>query len=129
MMNLRASRLLGSGRMALGKLIAKEPTNMRVNNRTVYKMTFEFVDGNGRTCTMRTRTSEPEKLEDDAEERILYDPERPECAVTLDTLPGGAEVDESGNLRVSNLRQALAYLLLPAALIGVNVILAWVYLR
>jgi hypothetical protein len=110
---LRAVRLLQSGQMAYGKLIRQEPTNTRINNRTVYKFTFEFKADNGQTYQATASTHETHLLQDDAEERLFYDPYRPEQATLVDSLPGRPQVDSDGNIAPVSFLSAIPYLILP----------------
>ncbi|MCC6575342.1 MAG: DUF3592 domain-containing protein [Planctomycetes bacterium] len=89
--------LIRSGKIANGKLLNTEPTNTKINGRTVMKLTFGFTADDGKTYTFTQRTHRPEKLQDDAEERILYNPETPERAFAVDALPSGIVIDEKGD--------------------------------
>lgn len=110
---LRRIRLLHGGRLTLGTLVSKEPTRTRVNGRTVMRLRFSMVTDRGGPQEIVVRTSRPERLEDDARERILYDPERPERAVPWDELPGRLALDGTGNLVAPGATGTLAVLLLP----------------
>jgi len=111
---LRAGALLADGQMGLGTLKSKKPTATRVNRRTVYKLTFEFQAGDGRTYEAVARSHTPEALEDDAQERLLYDPYAPARAVMFDSLPGKPVIADSGRIsEVEPMRMAWT-LLLPA---------------
>lgn len=121
----RAARLLASGKLAQGKLVEKSATNTQINHRTVYKMTFEFTTENGMTARTSTKTHRTELLEDDERENLIYDPDNPENAVTLDTLPAAVLTDEAGELRTGNPFPVLLALLVPGAtLLGHG---AWIY--
>ncbi len=109
---VRACRLLRYGRVARAKIILREQTRMHVNEKPVVKFTFEFSirasnklfgyrespEGELRTVRFVHRTHETLPLEDDAEEPILYDPERPESAYPMDGLPSRIVVDDDGRL-------------------------------
>lgn len=110
---IKANRLLAHGNLARGVLRDKQPTNVTVNNRRVYRLTFAFTAEDGRTFEAVARTSETERLEDDPEERILYDPWNPRYAAMLDNLPGGPEIDEAGCFQPKNAARNLAVLILP----------------
>ncbi|HLG03469.1 MAG TPA: DUF3592 domain-containing protein [Bacteroidia bacterium] len=79
-------RLLQNGWLVFGKITGKERTNMKINNNRVYKFSFQF-EANGATYTGITKTHKPGLLEDEAKERIIYDPNRPEKAMMVDALP------------------------------------------
>ncbi|MGD8453005.1 MAG: DUF3592 domain-containing protein [Phycisphaerae bacterium] len=114
---VRGGYLLRNGRLAHGRLLDKKTTNTRINNRMVYKLTFAFEADDGVTYEAIARSHEPEKLEDEADELLLYDPLRPEKAVLLDNLPGQPRFDEFGQIRTGSVRAALRVLILPAVTI------------
>jgi len=94
---LRAAHLLAHGKLAFGTLASKEPTNTRVNNQTVYKLTFDFSTDDGRRAQAVARSHQPQQLEDDARESIFYNPDTPAKAVLFDSLPGSPRITSSGN--------------------------------
>ena len=109
----RGLALLRRGRLALGDLVRTEATNVEINRRPVMALTFAFEAGvDGRRYEVTTRTHEPEALQDEARERILYDPLRPERAVVLDDLPGSGRVTEAGEVTHFDAR-GLRRLILP----------------
>lgn len=55
---IKRNRLLRDGMFAQGTLVSKEPTNMTVNNRRVWALTFEFTDRNGMRREATARTSD-----------------------------------------------------------------------
>jgi len=109
----KAIRLLKHGEQALGTLKSKEPTNTSVNNRTVYKLVFEFTDQLGDTHEVVVKTHEPEHLEDDADEPLLYDPIRPTYAAMLDSLPGSPRIGEMGEIETKSRGGTLVIMILP----------------
>jgi Protein of unknown function (DUF3592) len=118
---LKRARLLKTGLFTTGKLIDKEPTNMTVNKQRVYELTFEFTARDGRRCEAKARTHMPERLQDEHEEPLLYDPENPSEAFLLDELPSRPEINGVGELVGRPVAGALA-LLLPALVIGGHVL-------
>ena len=127
---LKANRLLRNGRLAWGELVSKEPTNTRINNRVVYKLTFDFQPEEGGHAQAVARSHMPEKLQDEQRERLLYDPFRPEKAVLLDSLPASPAIDLTGNLQPRNPTFAALALLLPGIpLAGLAVLVYFLYLR
>lgn len=121
----RAMHLLKNGHLALGKLVSKTATNTRVNKRTVYRLTFEYEANDGRVHQAVTKTHQPEQLEDDAVERLLYDPALPDRAAMMDTLPGQVRISEAGQVERGG---ALLVLLLPFVTIAGNMLyLAFLY--
>lgn len=117
----RRARLLRNGLLATGKLIGKEATNMTVNDRRVYELTFEFRARDGRRCEAKARTSDTSRLEDDHAEPLLYDPEDPSKAYLLDEVPGRPEIDGTGELVGKPARAAFA-LALPALVIAGHIL-------
>jgi hypothetical protein len=120
----RAIRLLKWGQPALGTLKDKEATSVRVNNRPVYKLTFEFLDDAGTPRHAIAKTHQTELLEDDASELLVYDPWDPSQATLLDHLPGSPRVDEFGMLHAPGLSAALVLVIPLASLFG-HGIYAW----
>lgn len=84
---LRHLDLLANGVVTKGKYLRRESTNMSVNKRPVYKMFFSFKTPDGRSFEMFSKTYQPERLTDDAEELLVYDPSTPQNAVAVDSLP------------------------------------------
>ena len=124
----RHADLLENGRLAWGKLVSKEATSGHVNQKTVYKMTFEFTADNRRTYQVVTKTHATAELEDEEHELILYEPGNPDVAVVADSLPAGVRIDEKG--QVHQKRPLLVSLLLPtAALVGHGTYLCTTYLQ
>lgn len=105
--------LLRRGELARGRLIEKKRTNTQVNKRYVYKLTFQYTDQFGQAHQVPTKTHCPEKLEDDAEERLLYDPARPSRAVFVDLLPGTPKISEEGIVAGVSGKWLLAAILPP----------------
>jgi hypothetical protein len=109
----KANRLLVDGKVGLGVLKSKEPTNTRVNEQTVYKLTFEFTDEYGGRYEVVAKTHQSRVLEDEAQERLLYDPHQPTYAVMLDSLPGTPDIDEMGNIQPAGLMRGGLVLIVP----------------
>jgi hypothetical protein len=79
--------ILKVGELAYGKFLHKTPTNTRVNNQMVYKLTFEFTANNGKVYEAIAKTHQYQRLLDEEQEQLVYDPDAPENAVMLDALP------------------------------------------
>lgn len=109
----RRLRMLYVGRMARGKLVAKEPTNTKINNQTVYKLTFEFTTPDGRVGRVSDKTHETARLEDEAEELLLYNPDNLEEGAAIDALPGGVKMNDAGEITQYSFARALLLMLLP----------------
>jgi hypothetical protein len=110
----RELRLLRHGKLAMGTLLGVDPTNVSVNRRQVMKARLAIVTDTGARQEVQVRTTSPELLEDDPQERILYDPASPRRAVAWDLLPKGTSVDTAGQLEGSQPLRTLALLLPPA---------------
>ncbi len=122
---LRANRLLAAGELALGRLKSREATSTQINNRTVWKFTFEFEDSGGRTHEAMARTHLAENLSDAAGEYLVYDPLDPSCAAMIDHMPGGVVISESGELEAGHAARAIAALLVPGAVVSVHALIAY----
>jgi hypothetical protein len=121
------THLLREGILTTGKEIGREPTNMTVNKRRVWELTFEFTDRNGQRHEAKARTTDSSRLEDDAREPLLYDPNDPECAYLLDDAPARPKF-ENGELAGRPLA-AVAALILPSIVIGAHLLLLYVKSR
>jgi hypothetical protein len=110
---LRAARLLGTGRLAFGKLASVAGTGTTINNRQVMAMTFQFRAHDGATYDVTSKTHRPEALDDQEEELVLYDPDDPTRGVALDALPGSLQVHQSGEIRPRHPITCLATLIVP----------------
>lgn len=110
---LKGNRLLGSGRLAFGTLTAAVPTNTTINNRQVIAMTFSFRAHDGATYEVTSKTNQPERLGDQVEELVLFDPNDPTYGTALDGMPGSLSIDNSGGLRLGSPAACLTTLILP----------------
>ncbi len=117
---LKGNQLLAQGKITRGQLISKEPTNTRINNRTVYKLTFEFVADDGLRYEAVAKSHMPHNLEDEEFEEILYLPHTPSTAVLTDNLPGSPEIDEMGTIHPTNVGRSLRPLILPGLVLMVH---------
>jgi len=115
----RRAQLLRDGVLTTGVLKSKRPTNTTVNNRRVFELTFEFTSRDGRKYEATARSSITDRLEDEREEPLLYDPEKPEAAVLLDDAPSRPQFDETGALAGRPVA-ALLSMILPAIVIAAN---------
>lgn len=114
---IKANRLLTLGEQTTGRLKSKEKTDESFNDKSVYKLTFEFNTPEGKTYQAVARTHEIAKLQDEAEEPLLYDPRRPSYAVMLDDLPGGPRIQENGQIRPGPAIKTIKVLIIPLATI------------
>ena len=132
---IKANRLLALGEQTTGRLKSKEKTSMKVGGRRgrggkpVYKLTFEFDTPEGMTYEAVAKTHETGKLEDQAQEPLLYDPVLPSYAVMLDDLPGSPRIQENGNIQAGSAVKTIKALLIPlATMIGHGIYIFWKFL-
>jgi hypothetical protein len=116
----RRLRMLYVGRMARGRLVAKEPTNTKINNQTVYKLTFEFTTPDGRVGRVSDQTHETARLEDESVELLLYNPDDINEGAAVDALPGGVRINDDGEITACSMPRALLLSLLPMGSIIVH---------
>jgi len=118
----KAHRLLKWGKLTHGQLNSKVETNMKINKRPVYKLSFEFIAEDGTKYNAIAKTHLPKYLEDEKQERLVYDPTNPVNSVLLDSLPASPIIDETGNFNfASNIEivKAITGLIVPiSSLIG-----------
>jgi len=127
---LKANRLLAHGRPAVGVLKSKEKTNTKINGRRVYRLKFQFTGEDGMEHTATASTHTPERLQDDAEEALLYDPRRPSYAVMLDGLPASAAIGPDGHLQAPGIVRGALVLAIPVLVIlGHGTYVYYAYLR
>jgi len=83
----RERKIIMAGKPAEGSLIHAEPTNLKVNEQTVYKLTYEFKveKNNSEKCFIRSHLIR--NLSKNHKEKLIYDPGNPSNAIILDTLP------------------------------------------
>ena len=116
----KRNELLEHGVAVMARLKSKEATSMSVNRQTVYKLTFEYVGEDGRSHTFDVKTHMTMKLEDEAEELVLYDPKHPERALPIDEIPGPLLIGEGGELMAVPLSRLKWFLVLPALVVAAN---------
>lgn len=97
--NLKALDLIVNGHFARGKCLQREATNTQVNNQTVFRYTFGFTaPQDGQTYEVVTRTHQPQLVEDEETERLLYAASDPAHAVMYDTIPHAPPILPDGTL-------------------------------
>jgi hypothetical protein len=111
--------LLKNGETAQGSLVTKEPTSMKVNKQTVYKLTFAFTDRHGQARLAIAKTHLPEKLEDNRLELLFYDPINSAKSTLLDSLPGKQSLTDRGELQACGFWAGLRAILGPFAALAV----------
>jgi hypothetical protein len=83
----RYSYLVQHGVLTTGKVVRKEPTSTRINGHTVYSVFYRYKSRDGVLREARISTHETDKLGDEEQEPLVYDPDRPDEAVLLDAMP------------------------------------------
>lgn len=117
----RRNHLLRYGLLATGKLLGRERTNVTVNDQPVWKLTFEYVARDGRRHEASASSTDTSRLEDDAQEPLLYDPARPELAYVLDEAPARPQFEPNGEIR-GRLLPGLLSAIIPGIVIAANVL-------
>jgi len=101
--NLKARNLLLFGEVTRGILKEKRPTgsSITINNRRypIYHYIFEF-EYMGKTHNAHGKTHKGWLVEDEAQEKILFNPVSPEESVIYDAVPAMPKVDAQGNMVV-----------------------------
>lgn len=120
---LQRNHLLREGILTTGKLIDRQPTNVTVNKRRVWELTFEFTDRSGQRREAKARATDTSLLQDDAREPLLYDPNDPSTAYVLDEAPARPRL-ENGQL-VGRPLAALASLVIPLLVIAANALIVY----
>lgn len=110
--NFKAIDLITNGKFARGKVVSKTPTNVKINEQTVYAYSVEFTADNGRSYTVTGKTHHTHLVEDEPEERVLYLPSDPAWGMVFDTIPNAPTFDANGNLLPPNWLR-LSLLVLP----------------
>jgi hypothetical protein len=116
---IRRNRLLREGLLATGTLKSKSRTNVTINNRPLYELIFEFTARDGRRHEAKARSTATERLEDEAQEPLLYDPADPTRAYMFDEAPARPEIEANGDLR-GRPAAAVRSLILPGLMIGAH---------
>ncbi|MGN6183061.1 MAG: DUF3592 domain-containing protein [Thermoanaerobaculia bacterium] len=122
---LKRNRLLRDGMLTTGKLVSKAPTNTTINKQRVYELKFEYLSTRGRAYAT-ARTHQTDRLQDEAQEMLLYDPNDNTSAFLLDELPTRPQV-MSGELQGRPVA-AFFSLLVPLIVIGLNAFMLWLKL-
>lgn len=117
----RNLHLLRYGKLTTGRRLTSTPTNVQINKRRVYRITFEF-EADGQKHTAEARTHETEKLAD-AAEPLLYHPLDATRATLLDHLPGAPRIENGQFAPVRGGAVVLALLVPVLAIAGAT--LAW----
>ena len=124
---VKRNHLLREGIVTTGTLLRKEPTAVTVNRQRVWELTFEFQDRAGRRQEVSARTTDTHRLEDEAAEPLLYDPNDSSRAYVLDEVPSRPQFEGNGEIAGRGVAAVFA-LLLPLLVIGINALAAAVKL-
>jgi hypothetical protein len=120
----KRNHLLRNGMLTMGKAIDRRPTNVRINNQPLWEVVFEFHDRLGQRRECSARAVDTTRLEDEASEALLYDPDDSSKACVIDEAPSRPKFDLNGELEGRPLAAMLA-LIVPGIVIGVNALLLW----
>lgn len=102
--------LLRHGKLATGRLVDSQPTNTKINNRRVMRMTFEFSDDRQQVRRAVARSHRTELFE--GETLLLYEPDS-EKTMPWRLLPGKPTTDANGELQPLGLGRLAPVLILP----------------
>lgn len=119
---IKGISLLETGILTTGQLVSKKATNMEVNDRTVYELTFSYEDEYGQIYTVVEKTTQPHVLEDQPEEWLLYSPKKPSRALMLDTLPGAPKFNAQGQILPTPLLGTILILICPFSALVMGII-------
>jgi hypothetical protein len=111
--NARALQLLRVGKQARGRLVDKQPTNTKINNQMVYKLTFEYVDEAGQQHRISDKTHHTHLVEDEQTEHLFYNPRNPSEGKLVDVLPGRPKVEPDGSIGWAGVGSTAIRALLP----------------
>jgi hypothetical protein len=117
---LRRNQLLRDGILTTAKLLGRERTNVTINDRPLWRLTFEFTARDGQRHEVTASTTDTGRLEDEAAEPLLYDPNNPAHAYVLDELPSRPEFEPTGELR--GRAKGYAAVIVPALVIAANLL-------
>ncbi len=108
---LRAVHLLSRGVLVRGRLLSAEPTGLAYSRMPVLRYRYAY-EVKGTSYTAEVRTHRGKGLLDDAEERILHDPDRPGRSLLVDSVPLGVTL-EADTATCDRPRDAILRLVLP----------------
>ena len=85
----RQISILKKSEIAFGSLLNKKATNMKIDNSTVYALTFEFTASDSTQYQVLVKSKDTYRLTDNKLEKLAYDPKNPKRFVLIDSLPEG----------------------------------------
>ena len=112
--NLKAISLMENGEIGCATFLRMEGTNVRMNNRQVMRVFYEFEDKNGKKHTFSFKSHEPEKITDEAQEMLFYDVNNPKNNVLKDSLAIKIVLKENNNFKSPLFSQVILLLILPS---------------
>ena len=112
--NLKAIALMKNGEIGYATFLRMEGTNVRMNNRQVMRVFYEFEDKNGKKHTFSFKSHEPEKITDEAREMLFYDVNNPKNNVLKDSLAIKIVLKENNNFKSPLFSQVILLLILPS---------------
>ncbi len=86
-----AIKALKCGLITRGTFVRMESTGGSINNQTIFDVYFTFKDITGREYTAKGSTHKTWLVQDEPEERIIYDPGDPANAVVIDAMPSAVK--------------------------------------
>jgi len=111
-----AIRLLAGGQAGVGTLHSKtRDATTKSYQRSTYRLVFRFLALDGLTYEASCRREYPERLEDQQQEALVYDPRNPRHAVLLDDLPGSPTIGPDGVIGPASRVAVAVGLLMPVA--------------
>lgn len=119
---IKALGLIRNGKFTTGKRISATPTNTKINNQTVFAYEFEFSTGTQKHIA-KCKTHLRSKVEDEALEKILYNPKNPAQSVIYDAIATAPKIDKFGKLEQATALSALFYSLSTIIGLLVNLII------
>lgn len=103
-------RLMRDGSSAWGLLTDRHPTNSRINNRRVYRLTFSFVDETGTRRTATDRSHRNEFFDDKVTRHVLWDPHSKECCIA-ELIAGKPKIANGAWQPIPSARLTLSFVL------------------
>lgn len=95
--NIKALRLIKSGKFTRGRMLKYEATNTEINGEQVYAYDFEFNVG-GKTYVSKCKTHLANRVEDEELEKILYNTSDPNDSIVYDAYTTAPKIDKFGKL-------------------------------
>ncbi len=84
----RERKIIMMGLPAEGRLVHAEPTNLKVNEQPVYKLTYEYHTSRDNIQKFSVRSHLIRNISNEHSEILIYDPDNPGKVLVVDTLPG-----------------------------------------